>query len=208
MSMHAGKLAVPTMQVIPIIDGELYYCRAWLTALQADDCYRQLQDELEWRQDSIRVFSRWHKIPRLQAWHGDSDARYRYSGKCLQPKPWTARLTELKEKLTVAGFRANSVLANWYRNGHDKMGWYSDNEPELGPEPVIASVSLGAERTFQLRHRSSGQRIDIQLEHGSLLIMAGSMQTHWQHALPPRKRVSDGRINLTFRRICQVHAAG
>jgi alkylated DNA repair dioxygenase AlkB len=185
-------------------DAEIYYVPQWLNAGQADMILCALRDELNWQQDEIQVFGRWHKIPRLQAWHGDAEAAYRYSGKDLIPAPWTEHLDVVRLQLLDWSLAFNAVLANWYRNGHDKMGWHSDDERALGRFPLIASVSLGATRTFQLRHRGSGFRHDIELEHGSLLVMAGPTQHFWRHALPARKRVQNDRINLTFRHIQEI----
>ncbi|RUO32261.1 alpha-ketoglutarate-dependent dioxygenase AlkB [Aliidiomarina sedimenti] len=186
---------------VDIPDGDLFYIPGWLTRDESNRYYSKLSQTLEWQQDRIQVFGKWHLIPRLQAWYGDSEANYQYSGRALAPNPWTHELAVLRTRLSESGVTSNSVLANWYRNGEDRMGWHSDNEPELGPAPTIASVSLGATRCFQLRHKSSRQRIDIELENGSLLIMGGQLQRHWQHGLPTRKRCLEGRINLTFRQV-------
>ena len=173
---------------------------------EAETLFAELESTLPWRQESIRLFGRTVAIPRLQSWHGDPEASYRYSGLDLEPQPWTAALAALRTRLEAVepGARFNSVLANLYRDGRDSMGWHADDEPELGPEPVIASLSLGETRTFQLRHRhdQSIDRIDLDLPSGSLLWMAGATQTHWQHALPKRggkRRTWGARINLTFR---------
>lgn len=189
---------------IEISDGALFYLPDWYSHEQASNLYQRLTEELDWSQDKIFVYGKWHLIPRLQAWYGDSDTAYQYSGKRFLPKDWTQTLTQLRTQLGVLGIQPNSVLANWYRNGHDKMGWHSDNEKELGDQPVIASVSLGATRSFHLKHRYTGQRLDLELSSGSLLIMAGTLQKYWQHALPARKRITQGRINLTFRTVQQV----
>ena len=177
-------------------------------AEEASALFSELESTLPWRQESIQLFGRTVAIPRLQSWHGDPGASYRYSGLDLEPEPWTPLLAELRARLETVelGAQFNSVLANLYRDGQDSMGWHADDEPELGAEPVIASLSLGETRTFQLRHRTdrSIARIDLDLPSGSLLWMAGKTQTHWQHALPKRggkRRTWGARINLTFRRI-------
>ncbi|MGA1201931.1 MAG: alpha-ketoglutarate-dependent dioxygenase AlkB family protein [Planctomycetota bacterium] len=167
----------------------------------------ELRSSLPWRQESIRIFGKTMPVPRLQSWHGDPGAGYRYSGLDLEPLPWTPLLTEIRGRIeaVVGGPPFNAVLANLYRDGRDSMGWHADDEPELGPEPVIASLSLGASRTFHLRHRTRRElgRLDLQLGTGSLLVMRGRTQECWQHALPKRTgRSGPGlRINLTFRRI-------
>jgi len=143
--------------------------------------------------DHLRV-----AIPRLTAWHGEKG--YVYSGIRLEPAPWNEPLLELEaiaEELAWAPF--NSVLLNLYRDGRDSVSWHADNEPGLGYNPVIASVSLGAQRRFQLRHRRSGARVSLDLPHGSCLIMAGATQHHWLHQLPKTARPVGPRINLTFR---------
>lgn len=182
-------------------DGALYYIPNWLSEASANKLFECLQHELEWQQGNVKVFGAWHPIPRLQAWYGDSSAIYGYSGKPLIPLKWHSDLHWLREKLAQDGIQSNAVLANFYRNGNDKVGWHSDNEKELGCHPVIASISLGATRTFQLKHKQSNQRVDLELESGSLLVMAGNMQTNWLHALPQRKRITNGRINLTYRMV-------
>lgn len=158
--------------------------------------------ELQWRQESILLFGRKVAQPRLTAWYGDADATYRYSGLSLRPTPWHPQLLRLRRRLErhlCCGF--NSVLANAYRNGRDSMGWHRDDEPELGKEPVIASLSLGAARRFLYRPRSGGASRHIILEHGSLLVMKPGCQARWQHAIPKTRAGTGLRINLTFRKI-------
>lgn len=160
-----------------------------------------------WRQDEIRMYGRLLPVPRLQAWYGSAEAAYGYSGLHLSPLPYTpvlARLQQLLEQRT--GQRYNSVLLNQYRNGRDSVAWHSDNEPQLGAEPVIASLSLGATRRFELRHRSCkdrGKRI-LDLEDDTLLVMGAGVQRHWQHGIPKQPACAGIRINLTFRLIHPV----
>ncbi|HNC76938.1 MAG TPA: alpha-ketoglutarate-dependent dioxygenase AlkB, partial [Pseudomonadales bacterium] len=166
--------------------------------------FEQLNSAIPWRQDEITLFGKRHRLPRLQAWYGDPGASYRYSGLLLQPTPWQPLLNEIRRQVeTLTGLRFNSALANLYRDGNDAMGWHSDDEAELGVDPAIASVSFGASRRFLLRHRrrKDPPRIEILLTDGSLLLMAGPLQTHWHHALPRSRGVSEPRINLTFRLI-------
>lgn len=144
------------------------------------------------------------QAPRRCAWYGDAGARYGYSGLALEPLAWTPALARLRAALRATlGIRFNSVLANLYRDGHDRMGWHADDEAALGPAPVIASVSLGATRRFVLRHRTRADLPmgELHLEHGSLLVMAGSTQRCWKHALPAAARVAGARVNLTFRTV-------
>jgi alkylated DNA repair dioxygenase AlkB len=164
--------------------------------------FDRLREEINWEQHEITVFGRTMPIPRLTAWVGD--AAYRYSGIVNQPIPWTATLTGLRERLEQqvgAGF--NSCLANLYRDGSDSMGFHSDDEPELGPEPTIASISLGARRRFVLRHRVSGERWSWDLGAGDLLVMRNESQQNYAHAVPKTAREVGPRMNLTFR---QFHA--
>lgn len=189
-------------QRLPLADGELLWFPDFLDATTAECLFRRLSRELAWQQEYIHLFGRRVAQPRLSVWHGDADARYRYSGLELAPLPWTRSLAALRQRLnTRLDARLNSVLANLYRDGRDSMGWHSDDEAELGPEPVIASLSLGATRRFQLRHRYRDERGQLELTSGSLLIMAGSTQQYWQHQVPKTRRPVGPRINLTFRRI-------
>jgi len=161
----------------------------------------RLLAEIDWRQDTARIMGRAVNLPRLTAWYGD--AGYRYSGIDNPPRPWLELLRELKDMAeTLAGASFNSVLANLYRHGQDSMGWHSDDERALGQDPVIASLSFGAERRFRLKHkRHPEKRIGLDLPSGSCLVMAGTLQHHWQHALPKTARPVGPRVNLTFRLI-------
>ncbi len=162
----------------------------------------QLIEGLAWAQQQIVVFNRLHNEPRLSAWYGDPDCSYTYSGITLIPKPWVEPLHTIKKACEeLSGTSFNSVLANLYRDGNDSMGWHADNEPELGPNPTIASVSFGAERRFDLRHRISNEKVQIVLPHGSILVMSGETQSHWMHAIAKTKKVREPRVNLTYRMI-------
>lgn len=141
-------------------------------------------------------------MARKVSWHGDPGCAYTYAGSRKSPQPWTDSLRALKDRVeAAAGVPFNSCLLNLYHAGTEGMGWHSDDEPELGPEPVIASLSLGAARRFLFRHRVEKTRVEVRLEHGSLLVMRGACQRLWQHSLPKALRVREPRINLTFRRI-------
>jgi alkylated DNA repair dioxygenase AlkB len=193
-----------TLDPIPIPDGELLYAPSFLTATDADEYLGQFHDGIQWEQHQVKIFGRQVPAPRLSAWYGDPDARYTYSGLALEPLPWTAALRAIKTRIeTVTDAHFNSVLLNLYRNGSDSMGWHSDDEPELGNTPTIASLSLGDERRFLLRHkrRKDLDPIELPLQHGSLLLMRGATQTHWKHQVPKTKRPVALRLNLTFRRI-------
>lgn len=189
-------------QSLPWRDGQL---RWWPGAFAAPDAARlfaQLRATLPWHQERLTIFGREHAVPRLVAWHGDPQARYRYSGVLHEPAAWTDALLEIRARVeALSGHRYNSVLANLYRDGRDGMGWHADDEPELGPDPVIASVSLGATRRFRFKHRASGETRALDLTDGSLLVMAGPLQHHWLHSLAKTARAVGPRINLTFREI-------
>lgn len=164
----------------------------------------KLINELEWRQDIINMYGKQMLIPRLQAWYGDSCTKYQYSGIELNPLPWTSELLALRaiaEEKSNTLF--NSVLANCYRNQQDSVAWHSDDEKELGYCPTIASISLGAERVFHLKHKISGELFKLPLQSGSLLIMSGETQHYWQHAVLKSRKESKSRINLTFRKIIE-----
>ena len=162
-----------------------------------------LAAELPLRTDTFTMFGRTVRVPRLISWHGDPGCRYRYSGQTYEPAPWTPGLAEIRARLCArTGLAWNAVLANYYRDGRDSVGWHADDERELGPtrdDVAIASLSLGATRRFVMRHRSSGDRREFALADGSLLVMRGTTQQQWQHALPKTAAPVGPRLNLTFR---------
>jgi alkylated DNA repair dioxygenase AlkB len=179
-------------------DGEVLLFEHAIEGRAADRLLDDLAGSIAWRQEIATIMGRRVPIPRLTAWHGE--AGYVYSGIAMQPAAWTPPLLELKRYAEAhAGQAFNSVLLNLYRDGRDSVGWHADNERGLGRNPVIASISLGATRRFQLKHRRSGERVAIDLTHGSCLIMAGATQHHWLHQLPKTARPVGPRINLTFR---------
>jgi alkylated DNA repair dioxygenase AlkB len=172
-------------------------------AVAAQRWFARLHAEIAWEQHRLQIFGREVDSPRLSCWIGDADAVYTYSRTRFEPKPWTPALIELRDALgRVCGQNYNSVLCNLYRDGHDAMGWHSDSEPELGPAPTIASLSFGATRRFRLRHKHDrNARLELDLESGSLLLMAAATQFNYRHDLPRTARKIGPRINLTFRRI-------
>lgn len=194
---------------IALPGAQLRIAPAFLSADEADGVLSALSAEIPWEQHRVRLYGREFASPRLSCWVGDPGARYTYSRTCFEPRPWTPVLTGLKAKVEQAcGSRFNSVLANLYRDGSDGMGWHSDDEPELGPEPVIASLSLGGVRGFALRDRAERrQQVKLDLLHGSLLLMAGQTQALYQHAVPKSRRALRPRLNLTFRRIAPCDGA-
>jgi len=164
--------------------------------------FAALHDGLQWRQQAIMMFGRKVMQPRLIDWYADPGVRYSYSGITLEATPWPAVMQDLRARLeATSGERFNSVLCNLYRDGGDAMGWHADDEPELGPRPLIASISLGASRRFRIRPRSGGASVGIDLQPGSLLLMQGFSQRDYQHAVTRTRRRVGPRINLTFRKV-------
>ncbi len=182
-------------------DGEVYLFEGALSPADADRLLAELMAATAWRQERATVMGRTLPIPRLTAWHGEGS--YTYSGIRMDPEPWNPPILELKARAeALAGQRFNSVLLNFYRDGRDSVSWHSDSEPGLGRNPVIASISLGAARRFQLRHRRDRSvKLALDLPHGSCLVMAGATQHHWLHQVPKTARPVGPRINLTFRRL-------
>ncbi|MBA3486136.1 MAG: alpha-ketoglutarate-dependent dioxygenase AlkB [Lysobacter sp.] len=191
--MPLNPLALP--------QARLEYDPQWLDQAESEALFAQLRVELAWDVHRITLFGRQVDSPRLSCWIGDSDAGYRYSGTYFHPHPWPTTLLPIRARLARdLGIGFNSVLANLYRSGADAMGWHSDDERELGAEPTIASVSLGATRKFVLKHRQQADRkLALELTPGSLLVMSGGTQRHYRHALPRTRRAIGERINLTFR---------
>ena len=195
-------LPIPALlRHLPIAGADVRYIVQAYTRADADALFVALQGEIPWQQHRLSLFGREVGAPRLSCWMGDSTATYTYSRTRFEPQPWTPTVAMLRDDLaTRFDLRFNSVLANLYRDGRDSMGWHSDDEPELGAQPHIASLSFGAERTFRVRKRVTREAaMSIQLAHGSLLLMGGTTQALYQHALPKRAAVDSPRINLTFR---------
>lgn len=185
-------------QGVAMPQADVYWSPNWLASNQADAFFTSLREQAAWQQLPISMFGRTVMQPRLLAWYGDH--AYTYSGLTLSPRPWTPELLDLKARVEAATHaRFNTVLLNLYRDGSDYMGWHRDDELELGKQPTIASVSLGASRRFLFRHPKRQLKREFLLDHGSLLVMAGETQTHWQHSVPKTQKPLGERINLTFR---------
>jgi alkylated DNA repair dioxygenase AlkB len=181
-------------------DGEMFYYPAFLESKTANSYKQQILTEVTWREDKISFFGKTFNQPRQVAWHGEAGIVYQYSKISMSASGWTPTLVKIKlmlEQFTKQQF--NSVLVNHYRNGQDYMSWHQDNEKELGENPIIASITLGESRDFLYRNLKNKQTYSLMLENGSLLLMQGSMQSHWQHALPKRLKVNADRLNLTYR---------
>ncbi|MYL26361.1 alpha-ketoglutarate-dependent dioxygenase AlkB [Halomonas sp. 22501_18_FS] len=191
------------MPVYELPPFQLPFHHPFLAPEEADELLALLLERIPWKQDRITLFGREHLIPREQCWIAEDGLNYRYSGQTLEPAQWPDWLRPLARQVgDIAGEHFNSVLANRYRDGSDSMGWHSDDEPELGPSPVIASLSLGGTRRFRFRHREDhGRTLSIDLPHNSLLVMPAGVQSHWHHALPKTRKPVSPRINLTFRRL-------
>ena len=184
-------------------DAEIIYFPDFYDRPKADLIYTELERDILWQQDDIRIFGKTHPQPRLTALYGNEGRSYSYSNIKMEPHPWNLLLQKIKlEVEKVAKTTFSTVLLNYYRNGKDSNGWHADNEKDLGLNPIIASVSLGAERVFQLKHNSdTEQKKSIVLQHGSLLLMKGTTQHFWKHQIPKTAKTIGPRINLTFRLI-------
>ncbi len=187
-------------QAIKIRNGEYIYIPDFFDFEKAKAYLNAFKENITWKQESMNMYGKQVLFPRLTSWYGESDKPYTFSGITLQPHPWTKELKEIKsaiEPLCEVVF--NSVLLNMYRDGNDSISWHTDAEKELGKNPLIASVNFGAERKFQIRHNETQEIHDINLKHGSLLIMKGELQHYWKHQVPKQKKITQERINLTFR---------
>jgi alkylated DNA repair dioxygenase AlkB len=204
----------------------LIHWPAWIPRDEGDALEQQLCAEVHWKQEAITLYGRRHPLPRLTCWMADPGCGYRYSGLENVLEPWSPAAEQLRRQLEVfTGWRFNSLLLNRYRDGRDAMGWHADDEPELDPAAPIASLSLGASRDFRLRQRPSPRAggpppagyvsaseacapFNLELAHGDLLLMEPPTQQWWQHAVPRRLRVQRQRLNLTFRVVRPLPAAG
>ena len=188
-------------QILPR-DGDTVYFGPLCDAAAADGYFDALLHEIDFQPDRVRLYGREIVTKRKVAWYGDEPYRYTYSHTTKTAAPWTSALAKIKALVEAAdGNHYNCCLANLYHSGEEGMAWHSDDEKELRPGAPIASVSLGAERRFIFRHKARRDKAEIRLAHGSLLVMQGGTQTHWEHSLPVMKRVAEPRINLTFRTI-------
>lgn len=184
-------------------DGCVEYFGIILDSNVHNQFFQKLKESLPWKQDEVFIYGKKILTKRKIAWFSDNHKPYGYSNTEKYPIPWTQEMKELKEIVSrYSKISFNSCLANYYHSGEESMSWHSDDESSLVKEGVIASLSLGAERRFDFKHKKTGIKISVNLEPGSLLLMSGEIQTHWLHALPKTKRVKDPRINLTFRNMC------
>lgn len=193
----------PLQNLLPQ-DGEVLYYGKILTSVEAERYFDSLEKSIDWKHDEAVIFGKKLFTKRKVAWYGDKDFEYSYSNTTKKALTWTKEVLELKKRVeTLTNETYNSCLLNLYHDGSEGMAYHSDGEPDLKKNGAIASISLGAERKFSFKHKSTKERIDILLENGSLLVMKGLTQTFWLHRLPPTKKVMKPRINLTFRTIVE-----
>jgi alkylated DNA repair dioxygenase AlkB len=193
---------------LPMADADVKFWRLVDLGEDSEQLLQQLIDDSAWRQEKITVYGKPYLQPRLSAWHGDLS--YGYSGIRLEPLPWTATLLEIRRRVeNLVKHEFNSVLLNYYRDQKDKMGMHSDDEAELGAQPVIASLSLGETRTLLFRHRSRRdlKTLKLALPSARLLLMRGDTQKHWRHGINAEKHACGPRINLTFRAVTALRGS-
>jgi alkylated DNA repair dioxygenase AlkB len=186
---------------LTVIDnGEYIFYPSFFSKSESDLLLKNLRSNINWKQESMNMYGKKIDFPRLTAWYGNNDKPYSFSGITLQPLPWTSEILTIRSKIEpLAKTEFNSVLLNLYRDGNDSISWHTDAEKELGLNPIIASVNFGATRKFQLRHIKTKEKLEIELAHGSLLIMQCELQHFWQHQVPKTSKPVGERINLTFR---------
>jgi alkylated DNA repair dioxygenase AlkB len=191
-------------QTFSLLDGEVWYMKNFIPLDKANAYFKSFIEQISWRQEEIKMYGKTYPVPRKTAWYGYEGFNYKYSGILCNPEPWTKELLGIKRVIEsfLPDSRFNSVLINLYRDGSDKVSWHADDEKGLGTNPLIASVSLGATRRFDLKHKTNrDEKLQLELVPGSLIIMKGALQHNWLHQIPVQKRILDPRINLTFRTI-------
>jgi len=192
---------------IPIdLENQILFFPNYLNNVESDFYFETFLKEIEWKHEEIKLFGKKIFQPRLTAFYGEKEVSYAYSGIKMDAKYWTPNLNKLRNKINTQFYQSfNSCLMNLYRNENDSMGWHQDNEKELGENPFIASLSLGETRKFQLKKIDTNEKFELNLSHGSLLIMKNDLQNNLKHQIPKEKTVKDKRINITFRKILNVH---
>ncbi|MBL7703258.1 MAG: alpha-ketoglutarate-dependent dioxygenase AlkB [Ferruginibacter sp.] len=198
-----GDITDHTINLLPK-DGTVNYYGKLFCRQEADHYYNALLTNIEWKNDEAFILGKLIITKRKVAWYGDSAFEYAYSNRTKTALPWTKELLELKSKAeSETGESFNSCLLNLYHTGEEGMAWHSDGEKDLKPNGAIGSLSFGAQRKFSFKHKTTKETVSIILEHGSLLVMKATTQTHWLHRLPPTKKIFSPRINLTFRTIVE-----
>ncbi|SKB35108.1 alpha-ketoglutarate-dependent dioxygenase AlkB family protein [Daejeonella lutea] len=204
MDLFNNEIASPDKNLLPV-DGIVNYYGRLFDRRQADHYYETLLNNIEWKNDQAVIYGKLIITKRKVAWYGDRNFEYTYSNTTKQALPWTNELLELKAVAEEkSGEHFNSCLLNLYHNGDVGMAWHSDAEKDLQKNGAIGSLSFGAERKFAFKHKESKETVSLILEHGSLLVMKGTTQSHWLHRLPPSKLITRPRVNLTFRTIVEV----
>jgi alkylated DNA repair dioxygenase AlkB len=190
-----------TSESLSMPDADVVIFRTFFEQKESDRLFSELYSSTDWKQEFIKVYGKSIPIPRLTAWYADSGKSYTYSKIAMSPEQWTPVLLEIKSKIeALSGVQFNSVLLNLYRSGSDGVAWHSDDEPELGENPVIGSVSFGATRRLMFKHKHKKElKQEVDLTHGSYLLMKGRTQHFWQHQIPKTSKQVKPRINLTFR---------
>lgn len=194
-------------ETLSMPNAQVTFYRNFFSQQESDEFFQTLRDEIKWRQDKMKIYGKKVNLPRKTAWYGNIDKSYTFSGIHLAPEPWTPTLLQLKERIEeIPKVAFNSVLLNLYRDGNDGISWHTDAEPELGKNPIIGSVSFGGTRRFMFRHKHNKDlKTEVELTHGSFLLMAGETQHFWQHQIPKTSKKVEPRINLTFRVIGHVY---
>jgi alkylated DNA repair dioxygenase AlkB len=201
ISLFEEPAADANKNLLPF-DGIVNYHGMIFSHADAEKFLRDLSANIAWEHDEVMMFGKKIITKRKVAWYGDEPFNYTYSHVKKTALPWTPILQAIKDKIEEAsGETYNSCLLNLYHNGEEGMGWHTDNEKELKKEGAIASISFGVPRKFCFKHKQTEEKVDLLLDHGSLLVMKGSTQSHWLHRLPPSKKINSLRINLTFRTI-------
>jgi alkylated DNA repair dioxygenase AlkB len=201
MSVSIQAAAARPFRSLDLPDAEVHFYPDFFGAADADRLLGELLETTTWRQEVFKMYGREMPFPRLTAWYGEPGTAYTYSGLKNIPAPWTVPILEVKRAVEPpCGVTFNSVLLNRYRTGQDSVSWHADDEPEFGKGPVIASVSLGGSRVFQLKHKKRKElKASVELTHGSLLVMRGGTQSNWLHQVPKTRKPVSERVNLTFR---------
>ncbi|MCU0549468.1 MAG: alpha-ketoglutarate-dependent dioxygenase AlkB [Leptolyngbya sp. Prado105] len=190
----------PVSESLPLPNADIVFYPTLFTQEESQQFFSALQDGVNWKQEFIKIYGKSVPIPRLTAWYGDPGKKYIYSKIEMMPEPWNEVLLKIKSRIEpLAKVQFNSVLLNLYRDGKDSVSWHSDDEPELGQEPIIGSVSFGESRQFKLKHKSQEIKDEVKLTSGSFLLMQGTTQKFWLHQIPKVQKSIGSRINLTFR---------
>lgn len=204
LSNNENKSKERVFEKFKVKDGEVWLMPNFMPVDKAIFYFNTLLSHSHWRQEEVKMYGKVYPVPRQTAWYGNEGLNYKYSGILCNPEPWTKELMDIKRVIEhfLPTENFNSVLLNLYRDGNDKVSWHADDEPELGINPTIASVSLGAVRRFDLKHKTDPeQKLQLELNSGSLVVMQGALQHNWLHQIPVQKKINEQRINLTYRTI-------